>query len=132
MSFSAQIAGFGERTTRRVQEVRRGVSLKLFNSVILDTPVKTGRARGNWQVSTDKPIVGEISREDASGRAVMAEVEAEVKKSDGDAPLFLSNSLPYIQKLEEGGSKQAPEGMVRRNVVRFGRLVAIEVANKKE
>ena len=130
MSFSQQIAAFGPKAAARVDNVRRGVVMKLFSAVILDTPVDTGRARGNWQVSAEQPITTPTDREDQSGRAPIAEVEQAAKASTGDVPLFLSNNLPYIQKLEEGHSDKAPEGMVRRNVVRFGRLIKIQIANK--
>lgn len=130
MSFSLEIAKFGDATAKRVQQVRRGVTLKLFNSVILDTPVDTGRARANWQVSEAEPKQETVDRVDKSGRGPMAEVEAVTNKSDGDVSLFLSNNLPYIEGLENGTSKKAPEGMVRKNVLRFGRLIKIQVATK--
>lgn len=131
MSFTSQIQGFGVRATQRVQNVRRGVVIKLMSAVILDTPVDEGRARGGWQVSADAPVTNDTGRKDKSGRGPIAEVEAAAKASDGDTPLFLSNSVPYIVPLEEGSSKQAPQGMVRRNVARFGRIVKVEVVNQK-
>lgn len=130
MSFSQQIAQFGTQAAGRIENVRKGVIIKLFGAVILDTPVLTGRARGNWQASEGNPVTSEIAREDKSGRAPMSEVEQVAKKSDGDTSVFLSNSVPYIQKLEDGYSGKAPEGMVRRNVLRFGRLITIEVSKK--
>lgn len=132
MSFSAQIEKFGKDASARVQQVRRGVVLKLFSAVILDTPVDTGRLRGNWQVSANQPVKNEIDREDKSGRAPIAEVERAAKESDGDTPLFLSNNLPYAGRIEfEGYSHtKAPEGMVRRNVARFGRLIKVEISKK--
>lgn len=130
MSFSEQIAKFGPAVSKRVDSVRRGVVIKLFSAVILDTPVLTGRARGNWQVSKNQPLRNEIAREDKGGQAPIAEVSKAALESTGDEPLFLSNNLPYIAKLEEGYSGKAPEGMVRRNVARFGRLITVEVSKK--
>ena len=131
MSFTAQIGSFGERAAARVQTVRRAVVMKLFSSVILDTPVDTGRLRGNWQVSEDAPITSEIDREDKTGAGPISEVERAAKESDGDTPLFLSNNLPYAGRIEfEGHSSKAPEGMVRRNVARFGRIISVEISKK--
>lgn len=130
MSFSQQIANFGPAVSKRIDSVRRGVVIKLFSAVILDTPVDTGRARGNWQVSKGAPIRNEIERDDKGGQAPISEVNRAAQDSTGDEPLFLSNNLPYIGKLEEGYSGKAPEGMVRRNVVRFGRLIRVEVSKK--
>jgi hypothetical protein len=35
---------------------------------------------------------------------------------------YLTNNLPYIERLEYGWSKQAPGGMVRKNMQNFNRL----------
>lgn len=133
MSFSAQIAKFGENASKRIQEVRRGVIIKLFSSVILDTPVDTGRLRANWLVSIGAPKKQTTEQVDKSGRVPIAAVQDAAKQSDGDTSVYLSNNLPYAARIEfEGWSKiKAPEGMVRRNVVRFGRLISIEVRKKQ-
>lgn len=132
MSFSQQIASFGDKASAQVQKVRRGVVIKLFSAVILDSPVLTGRFRGNWQAKIGAPIVTITERLDKSGQEPIREVETAAKESDGDQAVFLSNNLPYGPKLEfDGWSKKAPEGMVRRNVARFGRLITVEVNNRK-
>lgn len=133
MSFSSQIAGFGPRAVGRINDLRRGVTMKLFSAVILDTPVDTGRLRANWQCTLERPATGTTEKEDKSGRVPIAEAQAVTNASDGDTPVFLSNNLPYAAKIEfEGWSHtKAPEGMVRRNVVRFGRLIRVQISNTK-
>ena len=133
MSFSAQIASFGERASKKIQDVRKGVTIKLFSAVIRDTPVDTGRLRANWQLTVGSPATGTLN-EEAPNKAGLSIQEAQaVNQTDGDTPIFLANNLPYAAGIEyEGRSKvKAPEGMVRRNVVRFGRLIQVEVASKK-
>lgn len=130
MSFSQQIAQFGVQAAGRIENVRKGVIIKLFSAVILDTPVDTGRARANWQVSENAPIKNETGTTDKSGRAPIAAVEAAAKNSNGDVSIYLSNNVPYIGRLEDGYSRKAPEGMVKRNVIRFARLIKIEVSKK--
>lgn len=128
MSFTADIAKWNSKTSQKIQNIRRGVTLKLFNAVILDTPVLTGRARANWRVQIGDPQLQVIDREDKSGMVAIREVDAEVQKSDGDVTVTLANNLPYIQALEYGHSQKAPEGMVRKNVARFDRLISVEVS----
>lgn len=129
-SFSAQVTSFGQKTMDSVERIRRGVTLKLFGAVIMDTPVLSGRARGNWRVSEGKPVLDTLDRVDPTGAAVLAEVTSAVVASKGDTAMFLANSLPYIARLEyDGWSKKAPEGMVRRNVARFNGLIKAEVAS---
>lgn len=153
MSFSAQVAGFGVRAAARAQEVRQGVTIKLLNAVISDTPVDEGTARANWQLTEGSPATGTIEAT-AKGKKGLTVQEAQViARTTGDAAIFLTNNLPYIQKLEYGGyptgnadkvkvskggskvnpagmSKQAPEGMVRKNVLRFARLIKVQVGLK--
>lgn len=120
MSFSADLIEFAEKTDRGIEETRQAVVTELFNSVIQDTPVDTGRARGNWQASLNTPKSGELER--VSGEAAKAEVAANLGK--GDVTNYLTNNLPYAQALEEGSSKkQAPAGMVRKNVARLQRIL---------
>lgn len=132
MSFSAQISHFGEATQLKIQNVRRGVTLKLFNAVIRDTPVDTGLLRGNWRFSTKEPI--KTATANTSAQAVTQAVQAGIEATTGDETVYLVNNLPYAYRIEyEGWSKvKAPQGMVRRNVARFGRLITIEVSKEKK
>lgn len=130
MSFSQQITTWSRQTKERTNRIRRGVTLKLFNAVILDTPVLTGRARANWRVQIGEPIKEPIDREDKSGGVALVEVQTEVARSQGDQTVTLANNLPYIDALEKGSSQKAPEGMVRKNIARFARLIRVEVASK--
>ena len=41
---------------------------------------------------------------------------------------FISNNLPYGEKLELGSSQQAPNGMVRISVAEFERVIREEAA----
>lgn len=143
MSFSAQVTLFSKGATQKIEAVRRAVVIKLFSAVILDTPVDTGRLRGNWRVSEGKPILEATERKDKSGSLVINEVVAAANASKGDTSMFLSNSLPYASVAEYGGwhgptdkvtddgfSRKSPKGMVRRNVVRFAQLIKAEAAKK--
>lgn len=131
-TFSAQVSRFGKDTADKIERVRRGVTLKLLSAVILDTPVLTGRLRGNWRISEGQPVLDVLDRVDPSGGTVLAEVGATVAKSTGDVAIFLCNNLPYAQRIEYDGwsHTKAPEGMVRRNVARFNTLVTVEAKKR--
>lgn len=124
---------FGPETVGNINRLRRGITLKLFSSIIRDTPVLTGRLRANWQISENAPILSSTDKTDRSGGQTIAALSAPIEKSTGDTEMFLSNNLPYAAKIEfDGWSKvKAPEGMVRKNVVRFGRLISIEASKQK-
>ncbi|WP_236225551.1 hypothetical protein [Pseudomonas pseudonitroreducens] len=127
MSFTSDT----DRAVRKIidaqDKIARTATIDFFSGTVKDTPVDTGRARGNWVTTTDKPAQGEINREDKSGSAVISEIVTKTPEGAGQET-FMSNSLPYIDKLEYGSSKQAPNGMVRRNLARVQRIVDAAVA----
>lgn len=97
-----------------LDETARAIKLKLFNGVIRDTRVDTGRLRGNWQTTTGSPAEIEIQRLDPSGTQAIAEAQATVK---GDTIDYLANNLPYAKVYEE------KDGMIARNVARLDRNI---------
>lgn len=130
MSFASDLAKFAKLTNSSLDETGRAITLELFGSVIKDTPVDTGRARGNWQTSLGAPKDGEINR-DGAGPA-LAEVASESAKFGMGKVIYLANGLPYIYRLEFlGWSKQAPAGMARRNVARIQSIVRKAVSDNR-
>lgn len=123
MSFTGDLKRFSVKSVERVNEVKRAVSLELFSSVIRDTPVDTGRARGNWQTNTGAPIKSVVERDDVSGGAATKEAERVVGQSNLADALYMTNNLPYIEPLENGNSRQPPKAMVKRNFARIKRII---------
>ncbi len=94
-------------------------ALDLMNRIVLKTPVDTGRARGNWQLTQRSPaedMVPETSANVSSSEtppsAILKEAEQTASGSQLGDDIWISNNLPYIEALEEGHSQQAPHGMV--------------------
>jgi hypothetical protein len=111
-----------KRVNGRIDTVIRKSTIELFSGVVKMTPVDTGRARGNWQCTIGSPATSEIDRIDPKGSGVNKEIISTVKTG---TVVYLSNNVPYIRRLEyEGHSKQAPQGMVRISLQRFGGLFA--------
>ena len=134
MSFTEQIASFGPKASERINNVRRGVIIKLFWAVIKDTPVDEGTLRANWQLTEGEPAKGTLEATAPSKAGLSLNEAQQVQKTTGDIPLFLTNNLPYAARIEYDGYShtKAPEGMARRNVVRFGRLIKVEVESKQQ
>lgn len=105
---------------RRIDTQIRKSTIELFGSVIKMTPVDTGRARGNWQCTIGSPATSEIERLDKTGSSAISEVVSTVKSG---TVVWLGNNVPYISRLEyDSWSKQAPAGMVRVSLARFGAM----------
>ncbi|MCG6540174.1 HK97 gp10 family phage protein [Pseudomonas sp. KSR10] len=129
MSFSEDIRRFNEKAVSAHNKITRLATLELFRGVILATPVKHGRARGGWTTSVGAPAASP-ERLDPSGSAAVSEVAEKTPDGAGQVT-YLSNNLPYIIALEEGSSKQAPEGMVKRNMDRVERMVDTAIRKNK-
>jgi hypothetical protein len=122
MTFASDMAKFAKLTNSSLDEAGRAIALELFGSVIKDTPVKSGRAKGNWQTSIARPKESEVDRT-GEGPA-LSELSAEVGKFSMGKLIWLSNNMPYIYRLEFlGWSQQAPSGMARKNVARIQSIV---------
>lgn len=112
--FSVDISAFAKGANATMDEAARAIKIALFNGVIRDTRVDTGRLRGNWQTTTGSPANGEIERLDPSGSAASAEVRNGVK---GDTVDFLTNNLPYAEVWEER------DAMIDKNLARINQIV---------
>jgi len=97
-----------------IDQTVRAIKIELFNGVIRDTRVDTGRLRGNFQTTNNTPANGQIERTDPSGANAQAEVAATVKPDTED---WLSNNLSYAGIWEER------DGMIRRNIARLQRII---------
>lgn len=123
--FAADISRFADRVGATVDELQRAVFGELFGSVIGDTPVLSGRLRGNWQASKSAPELGVLETSDPTGVATIAKAVAAI----GDSGVyFLTNNLPYAERIEFDGhsSIKAPAGMVRINAMRLAQVLADE------
>lgn len=76
----------------------QGISFKVLASVVKKTPVDTGMARNSWNIS--------------EGKINTSLINSVRDKISGKKDVYITNSINYIMKLENGSSKQAPKGMV--------------------
>ena len=130
MSFASDVSRFNKKTTAAIDKTVRGVTFLLFRSVILASPVDTGRFRGNWQASVNSPKDGTLDKTDPSGGMTVANMALYI--GGAGSVTYLANNLPYAQRLEyEGWSSQAPGGMVRINVARLDGLLRAEALKNK-
>lgn len=103
-----------------VNTVVRRATLQVFRSVVLRSPVDTGRFRANWNVSFGLPdYTTTVSTNEARG---MTEASKALQLPVGGVS-YIANGLPYALLLEHGYSKQAPAGMVKLAAAEFARAV---------
>lgn len=134
MSWESDWKKIEAKIDRTLNQGIRATLLEVSVAIIKDTPADLGTARGNWQASVGRGATGVVSVDSVrSGEAkAIAEVDQTVSVAVGGL-YYLTNNLPYIERLEYGWSKkQAPDGMVRKNLQNFNRLLVknIKAASK--
>lgn len=100
----------------RVDKLGRAAGMEVLRRVMRRTPVDTGHARGNWNARVGQADTSVMDgRTEPVALAAGAAVIEAWKMSQNEA-LHVTNAVPYIIRLEEGWSKQAPQGMARLTV----------------
>ena len=118
MSFAKDLDKISLNLKGYAEEMVRGTLFALSSRIIKESPVDTGRFRGNWQASVNTPKKSKLQRKDKSGAASINEMSSVVMSLDMGQTFYLTNNLPYARRLEYGYSKQAPNGFLRINVMR--------------
>ena len=106
--------------TEGTREIRQ-VSLAGLKGVMLKTPVDNGTARANWNVglnivdrsTSDESSSSSKNNIDPSKFNEGSSVIARVKEGDS---INISNSMPYINRLEFTDYSTQGSGMVRRTL----------------
>jgi hypothetical protein len=98
--------------------------LTAMSAVIIRTPIDTGHAQANWQLTEDSIPDGELEG------TTPADVSGKIAAAKCGHIHYFTNTAPYIWKLEYGGyaipgghktvggfSTQAPAGMMRITMI---------------
>lgn len=103
---------------KQMTDVYTKHGIKLFNSLIIQSPVISGVLRGNYQGSINYPKPGV--------KFTGPYKEGEVNYTEDPNPIFnrakltdimyITNNTEYAQKLEEGSVRQRPVGWHRITV----------------
>ncbi len=106
--FNAAVDDFTDKLIpEQVMLVQKKMALETLRRIVMKTPVDTGRARGNWQTTIDTvPDAEKFSGNPVGDGANI------ITASQPFVAIYISNNLPYIERLEDGYSAQAPNGMV--------------------
>lgn len=143
-AFTAAVEKAGKDVpAEQVQELQRHMGLAALKGVVFETPVDTGRARGNWQATIGAQATSVLDVEDKEGSSTISANEGTVLSAKPYTVTWITNNLPYIEVLEfglfdppnpgpskqkrqegktlvKGGfSRKAPGGMVRITLARL-------------
>lgn len=137
MSFSVDIAKFVKKAGANADAVTRKTVLDIGTRLVERTPVGDaeywakpappgyvgGHARANWQYSPGTASASEIPGTDADGAGTVGKIATGIPAKAAGLVHFITNSVPYIEPLEDGHSRQAPNGMVAITTTEFQGIV---------
>lgn len=108
INFSVQVLKDADTLTKKITG-------EMLQKVILATPVDTGQARQNWRVSVGKVDKStEYGSFDRSGNGAIQQGLATIAAGGGIGKIvYISNSLKYIERLNDGWSMQAPKNFMQ-------------------
>jgi len=107
--------------------VIKRIGFEIGNELKRTTPIDTSWARANWLTSIGRPVTAPAGSRESVGIASGAQSAGEARLlvynvNQGD--VWISNNVPYIQKLNEGHSKQAPAGFIEVAIATAIRTIA--------
>ncbi|EIZ2107421.1 HK97 gp10 family phage protein [Salmonella enterica] len=150
MGFADKIKQFSVEVPELLDGAAKKITIDFFSGVIRDTPVDTGRLRGNWQCTIGEPASGELDVTDKQGQETINNMVQTVDTTQRDFVAYLTNNLAYAPVAEfglwkdkdgkpangprtiSGYSTQAPFGMVGLNVSRINHFIKQAVAEMKK
>jgi len=138
MSFADDLAKLARSVDARANAVVRKIVIDVGTALVMKSPVGDadywimpapgyvgGRFRANWQYGLGHYDASTSDKIDQSGGTTINTIVGKIPAGAGGEVHYITNSLPYAKRLEEGWSKrQAPHGMVAITVLEFEPIVA--------
>ena len=115
--------------TQSLAKIKKAI-IGLTTDIIYDTPVLSGRLRNNWIPSINQganySMLGvDTSKRKSKVRPVVAETTGKVLELKLGDTFYFTNNMPYAERIEfTGWSNKAPQGMVRKNIIRWEKYFA--------
>jgi hypothetical protein len=118
-SFNSQLKAFAkdvrDRHANKVKRTATAVQRAAYQS----TPIDTSRAMSGWRSQVNAPYTGQVSYVPGFRGSTMGEAYASNEANIQDVSVsykfgqsvYVTNNVPYILILDEGGINRAPAGM---------------------
>lgn len=135
-TFTVQLQQFADKVQHRADDLVGLVVVKIAQKLDLRSPVGDaiywknkppkgyvgGFFRGSWMLGVDSVPSGRGAI-DPGGTVTVGRIIAEVPEAAAGKVFYLANTAPYGERIEDGWSRQAPQGLVAITAMEFGSLV---------
>jgi len=138
--FRLELDQFARAIDGQAVDFQKRLVAELFTAINLANPVGNpsrwkkprksyvgGQSRRNWRIAIDLPDRTERSGVDPSGARSQSEAFAVLASLRRPANVWISNPLAYMDRLENGWSRQAPNGIVKTSVQAIARKYGLRV-----
>jgi len=116
MSWSNKPTNFTDEVARDHRLITIKIALDIDQRLVLKTPVDEGTARANWIASLGAAIFTPIESSDKGGGTTIAKAASVFGAAPNYPVLYITNNMPYIRKLNDGSSIQAPKNFFEQSV----------------
>jgi hypothetical protein len=112
--------------SKAVSDLSIKAALTIVGDLAVKTPVDTSKAISNWQVDLNREPDNQISPHypgsdgstfSESAAETLAKAKLVLRNKKPGMVIYITNNLPYIQKLNDGSSIQEPAGFVERAIL---------------
>lgn len=116
---------------KRVKKLMRVATIEFWRQVIISTPVDTGYARYGWFISSHTPSRYLPPDGQEKYQVPKQQDHEDIREYGLDDKLYINNNVPYIDRLNDGYSTQAPKNFVEMAAARVQNAVAIKAKSIK-
>jgi len=129
MEFNYTFKQVGEALEENLDKVLKASVMDMAESIVEKTPVLTGFARASWWTyigakspNPAQPVAGPVVPFNPGAAIALPLTQAKF-----GTRVTLANNADYIDKLEYGSSRKAPQGMVRISLPAWPQIVEANV-----
>jgi hypothetical protein len=130
-SFDSVIDGWTSNVETMLDNILQDVVIDIGIAIVKITPVKTGRLRGNWQLTINSQATASLTTPDPDGSSTINEIISKAESLTSGDIAYIANNVLYGRDIEYGSSRKAPRGMVRVTEERFLSLVDAAIARRR-
>lgn len=116
VGFQTALRTFTGSVYQKHSQLTKAVASQVVENIVMNTPVDTGEARGEWQIGLDSPPTVKVGILDPVGDDTVRRCLDVIDDAKPSQIIWITNNADHISALEHGSSNQAPNGMVQNAV----------------
>jgi len=107
---------------KKIRQIHQKVALEALKSLVMKTRVRTGRARGNWQVENNHRPETATMDTDPDGSGTIQKGSGVIAEAQPFSVTYITNNVVYIVFLEDGRGTFAGDHMMARTIEEAKRM----------